>query len=84
MLSLGHWRFGFGYVEGVGIKIKLLLFLSGSARNCYCFMGKAGRSSNGRTYPSGGYYLGSSPSLPALAGKLAIRKVIWRTRILIF
>ncbi len=25
-----------------------------------------GRSSNGRTYPSGGYYLGSSPSLPAM------------------
>ena len=29
-------------------------------------MSKAGRSSNGRTYPSGGYYPGSSPGLPAL------------------
>ena len=25
-----------------------------------------GRSSNGRTHPSGGCYLGSSPSLPAI------------------
>ena len=30
------------------------------------FVDRAGRSSNGRTHPSGGCYLGSSPSLPAL------------------
>jgi len=58
----------------VGIKINLLSFLFGSERNCCYFAFKAGRSSNGRTYPSGGYYLGSSPSLPALVGKLAIRE----------
>src|SRR3989344_5470924 len=40
----------------VGIKMNLLSFLSGNF----------GRSSNGRTHPSGGCYLGSSPSLPAI------------------
>ena len=62
----------------VGIKMNLHSFLSGSIRNCCYFASKAGRSSNGRTHPSGGCYLGSSPSLPALAGKSAIREGIMR------
>jgi hypothetical protein len=62
----------------VGIKMKLLSFLSGSLRNFCYFIFSAGRSSNGRTYPSGGYYLGSSPSLPALNRKSEIGKGIWR------
>ena len=33
-------------------------------------MSKAARSSNGRTHPSGGCYLGSSPSLAALFGSM--------------
>ena len=35
------------------------------------FLGKAARSSNGRTSPSEGEYLGSSPSPAALAGSVS-------------
>ncbi len=48
------------------MKSNLLYFSSGSLRNCCYFVFRAGRSSNGRTLPSGGGYLGPNPSLPAL------------------
>ncbi len=48
------------------MKSNLLYFSSDSRRNCCHLVFKAGRSSNGRTLPSEGSYLGSNPSLPAL------------------
>jgi len=44
----------------------LLLIRFREAWNALLFVFKAARSSNGRTRPSGGRYLGSSPSLAAL------------------
>src|SRR3989338_1454640 len=51
----------------VGIKMNLLSFLFGTF----------GRSSNGRTRPSGGRYLGSNPSLPAMKKGIFFASVIF-------
>ncbi len=60
----------------VGMKMNQFSFSSGSVGNYCYFIFKAGRSSNGRTPPSGGGYLGSSPGLPALNRKSVIGETL--------